>query len=145
MEKNDEKLVFVTGASRGIGKATAEWFKERGYCVAHGFFSNMEMSLKPLKDDNNLSVRLNIRNRSSIKKAIKWSRIILKKISILVNNAAIAQEKAFLTISDKDFDLMLQTNLKGPFIFVRKSYPIWLRLIGDALSISPRLEANGAV
>ena len=124
MEKINEKLVFVTGASRGIGKATAKWFKERGYCVAHGFFSNMEMSLKPLKDDNNLSVRLNIRNRSSIKKAIKCVEDhFRKKISILVNNAAIAQEKAFLTISDKDFDLMLQTNLKGPFIFCQEVLP----------------------
>tara|TARA_A200000113_G_scaffold197132_1_gene188519 strand:- start:1693 stop:2433 length:741 start_codon:yes stop_codon:yes gene_type:complete len=124
MEKNIEKLVFVTGASRGIGKATAEWFKERGYCVAHGFFSNMEMSLKPLKDDNNLSVRLNIQNRTSIKQAIKCVEAHFnKKISVLVNNAAIAQEKEFTTISDRDFDLMLTTNLKGPFMFCQEVLP----------------------
>lgn len=124
MEKNNEKLVFVTGASRGIGKATAEWFKGQGYYVAHGFCSNIEMSLNPFKDDKNLSVRLNIQKRGSIRKAIKSvESYFKKKISILVNNAAIAQEKEFTTISDEDFDLMLTTNLRGPFIFCQEVLP----------------------
>ena len=46
MKKNEEKLVFVTGASRGIGKSIADWFKRRGYCEAHGFFSNKEINFK---------------------------------------------------------------------------------------------------
>ena len=92
--------------------------------MAHGFFSNMEMSLKPLKDDNNLSVRLNIRNRSSIKHAIKCVEDhFRKKISILVNNAAIAQEKGFLFLRPNDFDLMLATNLEKSFHFLSEVLP----------------------
>ncbi len=124
MKKNEEKLVFVTGASRGIGKSIADWFKRRGYCVAHGFFSNKEMSSNPLKDDKNLSVRLNIQKRDSIKVAIKYvEEHFQKKICILINNAAISQEKDFLTISDEDFNIMLKTNLRGPFIFCQEVLP----------------------
>ena len=93
------------------------------------------MSLNPFKDDKNLSVRLNIQKRGSIRKAIKSvESYFKKKISILVNNAAIAQEKEFTTISDKDFDLMLTTNLRGPFIFCQEVLPFmadanWGRIV----------------
>jgi acetoacetyl-CoA reductase/3-oxoacyl-[acyl-carrier protein] reductase len=42
---------------------------------------------------------------------------------ILVNNAAIADEKPFETITDRDWDLMLQTNLRGPFMLVQECLP----------------------
>ena len=118
MEKNDEKLVFVTGASRGIGKAIANWFRVRGYCVAHGFLSNVEMASKPFRDSKNLSVRLNIQKQDSIEQAIKCAENHFKRqISILVNNAAISQEKDFANLTEHDWDQMMEVNLRGPFFF----------------------------
>ena len=40
MTENTPKLVFVSGASRGIGKGIADWFIDRGYLVAYGYLKN---------------------------------------------------------------------------------------------------------
>ena len=42
MKHNTPQLVFVSGASRGIGKGIADWFLERGYFVSYGYFKNKE-------------------------------------------------------------------------------------------------------
>lgn len=112
------KLVFVTGASRGIGKAIADVFSLAGYQVAYGY------NRTPINDENCFSVKVDIANRHSIKKAIKESECHFNThISVLINNGAISQEKDFLTISDEDWENMLNVNLKGAFSFSQEVLP----------------------
>jgi len=114
----DNKLVFVTGASKGIGKAIADAFSHAGYQVAYGYNNT------PVNDVNGFPVQVDIANRHSIKKAIEKSEYHFKThISVLINNGAISQEKDFLTISDEDWENMLNVNLKGAFSFSQEVLP----------------------
>lgn len=112
------KLVFVTGASKGIGKAIATSFSEQGYLVAYGYHNT------EIEDNKCFSVKVDIADRESIKNAIaKSEQHFSTHISILVNNGAISQEKPFLTITDADWANMLDINLKGAFAFSQEVLP----------------------
>lgn len=119
------RIVFVTGASRGIGRGIAERFLEQGHHVAVGYKEN-EKAAKSLVEryPKALAIQVDIANRASIRSAIETShRCFGRSIEILVNNGAIAQEKPFLTISDEDWDQMHAVNLHGPFAFTQEVLP----------------------
>ena len=119
-----KKTVFVTGGSRGIGRAIADWFIKRDYNVIIGFYKNLEYKKSPLREKNVFSAMVDIKNRKSIIDAINISENYFKTtIDVLINNAAISQEKDFNKISDKDWDIMLATNLRGVFSFTQEVIP----------------------
>ena len=119
-----KKTVFVTGGSRGIGRAIADWFIKRDYNVIIGFYKNFEYKKSPLREKNVFSAMVDIKNRKSIIDAINISENYFKTtIDVLINNAAISQEKDFTKISDKDWDIMLATNLRGVFSFTQEVIP----------------------
>ena len=119
-----KKTVFVTGGSRGIGRAIANWFIKRDYNVIIGFCKNFEHKKSPLREKNVFSAMVDIKNRKSIIDAINISENYFKTtIDVLINNAAISQEKDFNKISDKDWDIMLATNLRGVFSFTQEVIP----------------------
>lgn len=114
----NNKLVFVTGASRGIGKAIADYFTKKNILVVYGY------NHTPINNKDVFSVKVNIADRKSIKKAILSAENHFKQsIDILINNAAISQEKRFPEISDDDWENMLNINLKGAFSFVQEVLP----------------------
>lgn len=113
----NNKIVFVTGASRGIGETIADHFQSMGYLVAYGYHST------PITKDV-FSVPVDISDRTSIQKAISLTTDYFHNpISILINNGAIAQEKPFLAITDDDWDRLLTINLRGAFSFIQEALP----------------------
>ena len=118
------KLVFVTGASGGIGQSISEILIKNGFDVVVGYNKNKSSAISLSKKLNTLSVQVDISKRSSIKKAIKKTEIHFgHSIDILINNAAISQEKPFENITDDDWDEMLVTNLRGVFCFSQEVLP----------------------
>ena len=116
MQMNN-KVVFITGASKGIGEAIADYLSSNGYLVAYGY------NKTPITK-NVFSVQVDIANRQSIQNAIKKTIEHFKQpIEILINNGAIAQEKLFLTISDEDWENVLDINLQGAFRFTQEVLP----------------------
>ena len=116
-----KRNVFVTGASRGIGKGIANWFVENGYNVAFGFKDSVEYLQNPKSLPSLITLRVDIEDRVSIKKAIQEAQSHFDgSIDILVNNAAIAQEKEFENITDADWDKMLAVNLRELFHFLKR-------------------------
>ncbi len=119
------RVAFVTGASRGIGRAIARALLDQGYKVACGYRTG-KAGLDELLDRyaSACPVQVDIHSRTSIRAAIDASRDHFdRQIDILVNNAAIADERAFDTISDADWDRVLETNLRGPFAFTQETLP----------------------
>ncbi|MCP4595909.1 MAG: SDR family oxidoreductase [Neptuniibacter sp.] len=125
MSSQNNKLVFVTGASRGIGRAIAEGFISSGFKVAVGYRDNKTTAESICEGKKNaIAVQLEINSRESIQKAKAIAEdFFALPISILVNNAGIAQEKPFLEITDDDWDHMLGVNLRSNFTFSQEVIP----------------------
>jgi NAD(P)-dependent dehydrogenase (short-subunit alcohol dehydrogenase family) len=126
---DEARLAFVTGASRGIGNAIARELLRRGYHVACGYCQN-RAGIEELRDvcPDARAVQVEMRSRASIKAAIASSEQHFERsIDILVNNAAIADERPFETITDEQWDRMLETNLRGPFAMTQEALPAMIQ------------------
>jgi len=117
------KLALVTGAGSGIGKATAVALLQAGYCVACGYNAN-RAGAEAIRHPNARAVRIDIASRASIRRALAETRKHFRRdIDILVNNAALVQEKPFESLTDADWDRMLAVNLRGAFILAQETLP----------------------
>jgi len=126
------RVALVTGGSRGIGRAIATTLAMRGHAVALTYATS-EQGARNAADEitrnggQALAVRLVAEDRASISRAVDEVRAKLGAIAVLVNNAAIAQERPFLELTDGDWDRMLAVNLRGPFACVQEVLPDMLK------------------
>ena len=123
--KLEGKVALITGSSRGIGKAIAEAFANEGASIVVTYKENLKLAKKTTVNFNDfLIVQLDVSKRDSIKKAI--GKIIKKydRIDILVNNAGINKPADFEDVSDKDWDIIMATNVRGPFSISQEVFPI---------------------
>jgi NAD(P)-dependent dehydrogenase (short-subunit alcohol dehydrogenase family) len=133
------KIALVTGAGSGIGKAVALALLGAGYPVACGYNSNRAGAQQIEKAfANAYAVKIDIASRASVKRAIASSvRHFGRNFDIVVNNAALVQEKPFETITDADWDRMLTVNLRGAFIVAQETLPAMrLRKWGRIINIT---------
>lgn len=115
------KVALITGASRGIGLGIAKVLSKAGHSVALGYEKNAELAQAAVEQivlagGKAISVRIKVEDRESVRSALAQVTSELGDIAILVNNAAIAQEKPFETISDEDWNRMMDVNLRGAFV-----------------------------
>src|SRR5512135_1415336 len=122
---SSRKLALVTGASRGIGQAIALALLKEGYAVACGYCREKRKAEALSKTyPEAFSVKIDIHNRVSVRKAMAAiEKKFHRPVDIVINNAAIADEKPFAAITDEDWNLMLETNLRGPFIVAQETLP----------------------
>lgn len=125
MNNENRKSVLITGASSGIGRATAIKFASEGYDVVINFIKNKEVeALKLLIERqykvNVLTYKADVSKEDEVKDMIK--EIINKygKIDVLVNNAGIAYDRDFNEITIEEFKRTLEVNVIGAFIVARE-------------------------
>ncbi|HJT44214.1 MAG TPA: SDR family oxidoreductase [Rhizomicrobium sp.] len=123
--KKSAKLALVTGASSGIGHAAALALLGAGYRVACGYHSNRAGVENIQKAHAGaLAVKIDIASRASVKRAVAaTAKHFGRDIDIVVNNAALVQEKPFVMLTDADWDRMLAVNLRGAFIVAQETLP----------------------
>lgn len=122
------KTVLVTGASRGIGKATAEAFGRLGYNVAVNYCNNRKAAEEAAADIGSYGGRAAI-YKADISKSGEVSEMIsdiekeLGGIDILVNNAGIAEQIVFTDITEEKWDRMFDVNVKGAYLVTKAVLP----------------------
>ena len=122
------RIALVPGGSRGIGKGIAMELAKNGVSVVVTYVENKKeadlvcQNIKSMKGSC-AKVQMDSKSRKSIKKAVEFTRKKFGKIDILINNAAISQEKPFESITDDDFDQMMSVNLRGPFSLAQELIP----------------------
>ena len=107
-----EEVVFISGASRGIGTAIAEHFANKGHKVIGTSRSNFTFDSDNL---NLIPLSLDITNRDSVNECMNYLKENNLTPSILINNAGITSDQLFLRMKDEDWDNVIATNLTGTF------------------------------
>lgn len=122
------KNAIVTGGSRGIGKAIAIALAKEGVNVALTYKTDEKKAHSVVKEiggegNGAICMKLDQGSRENVRNVIEDVHKNFGKINILVNNAAISQEKPFGTITDEDWDDMMAVNLRGPFSLCQEMIP----------------------
>ena len=116
-----EKVALVTGAGRGIGKAIAWALAEGGADVAVNYVSEPEraeaavMMIRKL-GQRSIAVRGDVSRKDDVDAMVPRVELELGGIDILVNNAGILLFEPFLTMSEANWDRVIDINLKGQFL-----------------------------
>ena len=125
------KAVLVTGASRGIGRATALAFAREGCHVAINYFqekAKAEAVAKEIKSlgQKALAIQADVADFQAFKKMVATVVKKLGRIDILINNAGliIQTNQDFQQIDDQVWDRTLDVNLKGVFNGIKAAAPI---------------------
>lgn len=114
-----QRIVLITGASGGIGKACTKLFIEKDWIVIGMDRSESILNL-PLP---NIGLQLDISNPDHLTKAYEQIYKGFDKIHALVNNAAIQINKPMIEISVEEWDSVMNSNLRSVFLGSKLSYP----------------------
>jgi len=116
------KTVFITGASSGIGKATAHYFAQNGWNVAATMRSPEKETELP-KLTNVKLFQLDVTDNESITNAIESAVNQFGKIDVLVNNAGYGADGVFEAMSDEVIENQFNTNVFGLMRVTRAIIP----------------------
>ncbi len=148
------KTLFVTGASRGIGRAIALRAARDGARVVVAARTTREGTRLPgtiaataaevqAAGGEALAVEVDVRDLEAVRRAVQAAAERFGGIDILVNNASAIQLAGLLDTRPKRFDLMLDVNVRGSFHCIQACLPWLLRSSNPhVLSLAPPLSAD---
>jgi len=128
------KTVLVTGASRGQGASHARGFAAEGANVVLVDVLVDEGRELAAALENALFIELDVRDAAGWQRVVEQSEARFGPISVLINNAGIIQRARTIAETDPDeWDAVIDTNLKGPFLAIRAVGPSLARAGGGAI------------
>ncbi|HTO17071.1 MAG TPA: NAD(P)-dependent oxidoreductase [Edaphocola sp.] len=148
------KVVFITGGSRGIGRAIAVKLASQGACIA--------VAAKSVEEDPRLGgtifsvakeieaaggkalpIQCDIRFEEQVEQAVKKTVDTFGGIDIVISNASAINLSTTEDLSIKYFDLMQDINIRGTFVVVKACLPYLKQSIaGHILTLSPPLNMD---
>ena len=136
MDLQATKVALVTGAARGIGLASAQWFLDHGYAVAlldidSATLQTAVAALVPA--ERVLALPADVRDAQQVARAVAVVEARFGRLDALVNNAGIAVFKPLLDTAFDEWRDVMATNLDGPFLCTQAAAPLMLRGGGGAV------------
>jgi len=143
------KVALITGAGRGIGRATAIALAKEG--IHLGLIGLTAANLEKVADEAkqygvNVSIATaDVANNESVIEAVNHITSELKQIDILINNAGTAKFGGFLDLSTEEWEKIIQVNLLGTYYVTKAVLPGMIeRKSGDIINISSSAGQKGA-
>ncbi len=126
-----DKVVIITGASRGIGRATALEFASQGAHVAVGSRSKDELDSLVSEIESAggsaMAVESDVARKADVDRFVNEAIKHFGTVDILVNNAGMGIYGDVAEISEQDFDTMVDVNYKGVFLATKAVLPIMMK------------------
>lgn len=136
------RVALVTGASRGIGRATAIALGAAGVRVAVGYATDSEAAGQTVaaigaSGGTAVPVAISVEDRDSVHTAFKAVESELGAVEILVNNAGVTGDGLIVRMTDDQWDRVLDVNLTGAFHTIRRAVPKMMRArFGRIINVS---------
>ena len=126
------KNALVTGASRGIGRAIALELAKRGAFVVVNYngsedAANETVAAIKAAGGDAVSVRCNVSDFTACQEMIESLIKEYKHMDILVNNAGITRDGLMMRMSEQQWDMVINVNLKSAFNFIHACTPVMMR------------------
>lgn len=140
MANSDGKVVFITGAAGGLGNALAHNFAEEGYRL---FLSDKnEARLREVMDE--LARKgcvvagepMDLANTSAAREIGERAFRTYGRIDVLINNAGVSRGKSFWELTEEDWDLVLDVNVKALFFVLQATAKHMLQSGGSIVNIA---------
>lgn len=117
---DEKKIAIVTGASRGIGRATAVELARTGYYVVINYNSNEAAAKETLAQVEAAGSageiqKFDVGNAEEVKEALAKIIAAHKRIDVLVNNAGVTADGLFMMMGDEEWHKVINTTLNGFF------------------------------
>jgi 3-oxoacyl-[acyl-carrier protein] reductase len=133
-----DKVVLVTGGSRGIGRSIAVAFAKQGATVVISYAGNEAAAQETLgllqaAGAKGETVRFDVADSAACAGAIENVVKTHGRLDVLVNNAGVAVDGLVMRVKDEDWDKQLDTNLKGAFALIRAASRPMMKQRGGAI------------
>ena len=128
----EKQVVFITGGSRGIGKAIALKYAKNGYNIVINYVSDKTDTEKLEKEFKEtgaevLLVKADVSKAEEVEEVVKKAIEKFGKIDVLVNNAGITRDTLLMRMKEEDFDKVIEINLKGTFLVTKAITPYMMK------------------
>lgn len=131
------KTAIVTGGGTGIGKAIALAFGRAGARVAvlGRRREPLEMVVRELTKGGaqGMAIDCDVARSAEVRQAVEQVESAFGPVNVLVNNAGILSVSTIESISEEDWDRLMETNLKGPFLMSRAILPSMRKAGGGSI------------
>lgn len=140
------RVAFITGASSGLGAQFARTLSSAGAAVV--LASRRLQKLKDLRaqidgegGDAHV-IELDVTDHDSIKSAVAHAETEVGSIDILVNNSGVSSTQRLQDVSERDFDFMFDTNVRGAFFVAQE---VGKRMLARAQGLAPGAFTGGRI
>ncbi len=139
------KVVVVTGSARGIGRSLAESFAKLGAKVV---VTDLDQALceqvaKEISADA-IGVKANVTSAEDIEALFQATVEKFGRVDVVVNNAGITRDTLMIRMDEKDWDMVLDINLKGAFLVTKAAARIMMKQrYGRIVNISSIVGLSG--
>ena len=145
----ENKTAIVTGGSRGIGRSICVALAKEGANVVTCYANGADAANETVKMCQELgvkamAVKADVSNGTEVADMVAKVKEEFGSIDILVNNAGITKDNLMLKMTEEDFDAVIDTNLKGAFLFTKNVSKIMLKQkSGKIINISSVVGVRG--
>lgn len=149
MKQLEGKVAIVTGAARGIGKAIAVKYASEGANIAFTDLVIDENAMATKKELEGYGVKVMAisSNAASFEEAHKVVEDVVKefgRVDILVNNAGITKDGLMMRMSEQQWDMVINVNLKSAFNYVHAVTPVMMKQkSGSIINMSSVVGVGG--